>query len=70
MPARWVDDLHPDEQAGEDEREVLEVVDGLVSQRVVVGGGNVPGSDHEHPDCKADQRTEQKGEQPAEPMQP
>src|SRR5439155_1626762 len=69
-PPRRVDDLHPDDQAGEDEREVLEVVDGLVRQRVVVDGGDVPGGDHEHPDRKADRRKEQKGEPPAEPVQP
>ena len=47
--ASRVDDLRPGEQADRDEREVLEVVDGRVGERVVVDRRHVPGTDHERP---------------------
>lgn len=58
MTMSRVDELRPHEQANGEEREVLDVVDSLVPEGVVIGGGNVPGADHERPDCEAYRRTQ------------
>ena len=65
MTMSRVDELRPHEQANGEEREVLDVVDSLVPEGVVIGGGNVPGADHERPDSEAYRRTQQERESAA-----
>jgi hypothetical protein len=69
-PSRRVDDLHPHEHADEHERDVLEVVDGLVSERIVVRVRDVPRSDHEQPRREAHGRPEQDAQHRTQPGDP
>ena len=42
MKRMLVDDLGPEDDAQPEKEAVLEVVDGMVAQREVIGGGPVP----------------------------
>ena len=57
-PPRGVDELHPDEQAGGHEREMLGVVCERVRERVVVREWDVPQAEREHPDREGHARAE------------
>src|SRR5262249_33300112 len=46
------------------EGQMFEIVHGLVRQGVVVGGGNVPGGDNQHPCCEADSWSKHHCERP------
>ena len=67
LPApRRIDELRPDEHAGEHEGDVLEVVDDLMRERVVVGGGHVPRRDDDRPEREGDHRPQQEAEDGAQ----
>ncbi len=70
MPTGGVDDLHPDEHADEDERDVLEVVYRLMAQCEVIGRRHVPGGDHEHPGGEARRRPQERRQQAARRVRP